>query len=62
MSLFFEIKVRINGEEKWVNGHKVFKYLLEEYSKVSYSGSSPEPYTDRIKNFYSNIPQALLDA
>ena len=38
MPLFFEIKVRVNGEEKWANGHKVFKYLLEEYSKVSYKG------------------------
>ena len=61
MSLFFEIKVRINGEEKWVNGHKVFKYLLEEYSKVNYEGKTIDPYNTRIDKFYSNIPQALLD-
>ena len=61
MSLFFEIKVRVNGEEKWVNGHKVFKYLLEEYSKVNYEGKTIDPYNTRIDKFYSNIPQALLD-
>ena len=62
MPLFFEIKVRVNGEEKWVDGHKVFKYLLEEYSKVSYGGKVTDPYITRIDKFYSNIPQALLDS
>ena len=61
MPLFFEIKVRVNGEEKWANGHKVFKYLLEEYSKVSYGGKKVDPYNTRIDKFYSNIPQHLLD-
>tara|TARA_R100000808_G_C2062689_1_gene93440 strand:+ start:35 stop:511 length:477 start_codon:yes stop_codon:yes gene_type:complete len=60
--MFFEIKVRVNGEEKWANGHKVFKYLLEEYSKVSYKGRALDPYNTRINTFYDNIPQALLDA
>lgn len=60
-NMFFEIQVRVNGERKWVNGHKVFKYLLEEYSKVSYKGKKLDPYNTRIDKFYSNIPQALLD-
>ena len=62
MPMFFEIKVRVNGKEKWVDGHKVFKYLLEEYSKVSYGGKVTDPYITRIDKFYSNIPQALLDS
>tara|TARA_R100000808_G_C2100941_1_gene118026 strand:- start:105 stop:599 length:495 start_codon:yes stop_codon:yes gene_type:complete len=61
MPLFFEIKVRVNGKEKWANGHKVFKYLLEEYSKVNYGGKKVDPYNTRIDKFFSNIPQHLLD-
>ena len=59
--MFFEIKVRVDGQEKWADGHKVFKYLLEEYSKINYKGKVIDPYTTRIDKFYSNIPQELLD-
>ena len=57
----FEILVRIDGKEKWVDGRKVFKYLLEDYSKISYGGKTVDPYNTRIKKFYSNIPQELLE-
>ena len=59
--MFFEILVRIDGQEKWGDGKKVFKYLLEDYSKVSYGGKVVDPYNTRIQKFYSNIPQELLD-
>ena len=59
--MFFEILVRIDGKEKWVDAKKVFKYLLEDYSKVSYGGKVVDPYNTRIQKFYSNIPQELLD-
>jgi len=61
MPMFFEILVRIDGKEKWVDGRKVFKYLLEDYSKISYGGKTVDPYNTRIKKFYSNIPQELLE-
>ena len=59
--MFFEILVRIDGKEKWVDGRKVFKYLLEDYSKISYGGKVVDPYNTRIKKFYSKIPQELLE-
>lgn len=59
--MFFEILVRVDGKEKWVDGRKVFKYLLEDYSKISYGGKTVDPYNTRIKKFYSNIPQELLE-
>ena len=59
--MFFEILVRIDGQEKWVDGRKVFKYLLEDYSKINYGGKTVDPYNTRIKKFYSNIPQELLE-
>ena len=61
MPLFFEIKVRVNGEEKWADGRKVFKYLLEDYSKVSYKGKVVEPYPDRVNKFYDELPKDLID-
>lgn len=60
MSLFFEIKVRVNGEEKWVSGRKVFDYLVKEYSKVSYGGKAIDPYPDRVNKFYDELPQDLV--
>ena len=61
MPLFFEIKVRVNGEEKWADGRKVFKYLLEDYSKVSYKGKVVEPYPDRVNKFYDELPKDLIE-
>ena len=61
MSMFFEIKVRVDGEEKWVNGKKMFKYLLEEYSKVNYEGKVVEPYPDRVHKFFDEMPKELMD-
>ena len=51
MSMFFEIKVRVDGQEKWVDGKKVFDYLIKEYSKVNYEGKVVEPYPDRVNKF-----------
>ena len=44
-----------------MDSRKLFKYLLEDYSKVDYKGKLIDPYNTRIKKFYSNIPQELLD-
>ena len=61
MSMFFEIKVRVDGQEKWVDGKKVFDYLIKEYSKVNYEGKVVEPYPDRVNKFYDGLPKDLID-
>ena len=58
--LFNEIKVRINGREKWVDSKKWFNQMLDEYNKVSYKGKNINPYDVRVKNFFDNIPEELL--
>ena len=58
--MFIEIMVRVNGEEKWVDGRKFFDYLIQEYSKVKYSGKKIDPYEDRVNKFYDNIPDNLI--
>ena len=59
--MFLEIKIRQNGQEKWVDARKFFDYMIKEYSKVKYSGKKIDPYEDRVNKFYDNIPQNLLD-
>ena len=54
--MFLEIKIRKDGEEKWVNADKFFSYMVERYSKVTYKGKSIDPYPDRVNKFYDDIP------
>ena len=59
--MFLEIKIRKDGEEKWVNADKFFEYMIKEYSKVKYEGKIVDPYPDRVNKFYDNIPKELID-
>ena len=59
--MFIEIKVRVNGEEKWSDFRKLFDYMIQEYSKVKYDGKKIDPYPDRVNKFYNNIPKDLVD-
>jgi hypothetical protein len=59
--MFLEIKIRKDGEEKWVNADKFFEYMIKEYSKVKYEGKKVDPYPDRVNKFYDNIPKELID-
>ena len=59
--MFLEIKIRKDGQEKWVNAHKFFDYMIKEYSKVKYEGKKVDPYPDRVNKFYDNIPKELID-
>ena len=59
--MFLEVKVRVNGEEKWVDARKFFDYLVKEYSKVSYQGKSVNPYPDRVNKFFDEMLEKLID-
>ena len=59
--MFIEVKVRVNGKEKWADFRKLFDYMIEEYSKVKYDGKKVEPYPDRVNKFYDNIPNNLIE-
>ena len=58
--MFHEIKVRENGEEKWVSAEKWFHHMLKSYSKVNYKGKIIDPYEDRVNKFFDNIPKDML--
>ena len=58
--MFHEIKVRQDGEEKWVDARKWFDYMCKEYGKANYGGKTIDPYADRLDNFFENIPDKLI--
>ena len=58
--MFFEIKIRENGTERWADARKVFEFLIKEYSKVKYDGKKIDPYPDRVNKFYDNLPDELI--
>ncbi len=59
--MFLEIKIRQDGEEKWVDARKFFDYMIKEYSKIKYDGKKVSPYEDRVNKFYDNIPVNLTE-
>ena len=59
--MFIEVKVRVNGKEKWADFRKLFDFMIEEYSKVKYDGKKVDPYPDRVNKFYDNIPNNLIE-
>ena len=59
--MFLEIRIRKNGEEKWVDARKFFDYMIKEYSKVTYKGKSIDPYPDRVNKFFDEMPEKLID-
>ena len=58
----FRFKIEVDGEEKWADADKVFAHLLKEYSKSTLKGKKPEPYKDKINNFYSQLDKDWVDA
>ena len=59
--VFNEVKVRVDGRERWVDAQKWFEYMIKEYSKVSYKGKSVDPYPDRVNKFYDELPKDLIE-
>ena len=41
--MFIEVRVRVNGKERWADFRKLFDYMIEEYSKVKYDGKKIDP-------------------
>ena len=50
MPLLFEIKVRINGEERWADARKMFDYLYKECINENYRGDGEIPLNSEEKN------------
>jgi hypothetical protein len=53
-----EIRVRVNGEERWADADKLFKYLYPD--KVDITGKMPDPYPQKVKAFFNSIDEGLI--
>tara|TARA_Y100000296_G_scaffold56248_1_gene64534 strand:+ start:2063 stop:2521 length:459 start_codon:yes stop_codon:yes gene_type:complete len=51
----FKIKISIGAEERWADADKVFAHLMKNYMKAELNGKKPEPYTDKVNNFFDVI-------
>jgi len=50
MPLLFEIRVRINGEERWADARKMFDYLYKECVNKDYKGDGEIPLNSEEEN------------
>ena len=53
-----EIRVRVNGKERWADAEKLYEYLYPE--KVEITGKMPEPYPQKVKAFFNSIDEELI--
>ena len=58
----FKIKIKIGEEERWADADKVFAHLLQDYTKAELNGKKPEPYKDRVNNFFNQIDEDWVEA
>ena len=54
MTSRFKIKIKKAGEEeRWADAHSVFAHLMQNYMRAELNGKKPEPYIDKVNNFFS---------
>ena len=59
----FKIHIKVEeGREEWVDGDKLFARLLRDYSKAELKGKKPEPYKDKVNNFFKLIDTDWVNA
>ena len=49
-------------EERWADADKVFAHLIKNYTKAELNGKKPEPYEDKVKNFFKLVDVEWIDA
>ena len=62
MTSRFKIKIKVGEEERWADADKVFAHLLQDYTKAELNGKKPEPYKDKVNNFFGNIDKEWKQA
>ena len=59
----FKIQVKsVGGELKWADADKVFAHLMERYTKTIPNGEKPQPYKEKVENFFATIDVEWLQA
>ena len=59
----FKIQVKkVSGEIKWVEADRVFAHLMERYMKTIPNGEKPQPYKEKVENFFATVDVEWLQA
>ena len=58
----FKIRIEEGGKERWADADKVFAHLMKNYMKGELKGKKPEPYNDKVNNFFKLIDTEWVDA
>ena len=54
MTSRFKIRIKkVGEEERWADAHSVFAHLMQNYMRAELKGKKPEPYIDKVNNFFS---------
>ena len=58
----FKLKIEVGGKIRWADADKVFAHLLERYTKTIPNGEKPQPYKEKVENFFATIDVEWLQA
>ena len=58
----FKIQIKVGEELRWADADKVFAHLMERYTKTIPNGEKPQPYKEKVENFFATIDVEWLQA
>ena len=58
----FKLQVNVGGKIRWADADKVFAHLMERYTKTIPNGEKPQPYKEKVENFFTTIDVEWLQA
>ena len=58
----FKLQVDVGGKIRWADADKVFAHLMERYTKTIPNGEKPQPYKEKVENFFATIDVEWLQA
>ena len=58
----FKLQINVGGKIRWAEADKVFAHLMERYTKTIPNGEKPQPYKEKVENFFATVDVEWLQA
>ena len=58
----FKLQIKVSEEIRWADADKVFAHLMERYTKKIPNGEKPQPYKEKVENFFATVDVEWLQA
>ena len=58
----FKLQIDVGGKIRWAEADKVFAHLMERYTKTIPNGEKPQPYKEKVENFFATVDVEWLQA